>query len=61
MSKYFLFAGYDYYPSSRLGDLVGSYASHMAALRAAASKDGDWWCIATIDDNGDLIVVDESR
>jgi len=52
--KYFLFAGWDYYPSGGLEDLMGSFDSPEEAKGEARAK-YDWAEIATIDENGELV------
>lgn len=64
---FYLFAGDHYYPSSGLGDYQGKYDTEEeaeAAGKALTRKkeySSDWYCIITVDDDGDLREVSRGR
>ena len=54
---FYLFAGYNYYPMSGLGDYQGKYDTEEeaeAAGKALLKGSDDWYTVITIDDDGDL-------
>jgi hypothetical protein len=46
---YHLFAGWRYYPSGGLRDLIGSYETMEEAREVIKANNWDWWHIADSD------------
>ncbi len=57
--KFHLFTGDRYYPNGGIGDYSGAYATVEDALSWVLYTNPDWYHIASMDDRGWLVIVQE--